>query len=94
MSMKRTKTKSSGRAGSEVSFGGFGKGKDKEPTWADAVSQKADDMFIPHAMTTHFLCGSLISHTVFGKGLVLSVDGAKIEVLFEDGKKKLAHALR
>lgn len=90
--MKRTKTKSSGRGSGDTTFGGFGKGKDKEPTWADAVSDQPEEVFTPHAMTTRFGSGQLISHTVFGKGLVLVVDGAKIEVLFEAGKKKLAHA--
>jgi hypothetical protein len=91
--MKRTKQKTSGRSGSTSSFGGFGSAKEKEPTWADAMTDKPEDAFVPHSMTTHFESGALISHTVFGKGLVLSVDGAKIEVLFQDGKKKLAHAL-
>ncbi|MCU0662610.1 MAG: hypothetical protein MUC50_09830 [Myxococcota bacterium] len=91
--MKRTKQKTGGRTSSTSSFGGFGAAKGKEPTWADAVTDKPDDAFVPHSMTKHFESGTLISHIVFGKGLVLSVDGAKIEVLFQDGKKKLAHSL-
>ena len=35
---------------------------------------------------------ALIKHSKFGKGLVIGVDGARIEVLFEDGTKKLAHS--
>jgi hypothetical protein len=96
MSIKRTKQKSSGRSdsGSALSFSGFGSNKDHEPTWTQAVSDQPEDAFVQHSMTAHFSSGTLIRHATFGKGFVLSVDGAKIEVLFEDGKKKLAHAPR
>ena len=33
----------------------------------------------------------LIEHKVFGRGLVTRVEGDRIEVLFRDGVKKLAH---
>ena len=33
----------------------------------------------------------LIEHTVFGRGLVTRVQGNRIEVLFREGIKKLAH---
>jgi hypothetical protein len=33
-----------------------------------------------------------MSHPKFGKGLVMGVVGARIEVLFKDGRKKLGHA--
>jgi hypothetical protein len=33
----------------------------------------------------------LIEHKVFGRGLVTRVEGDRIEVLFRDGIKKLAH---
>jgi hypothetical protein len=33
----------------------------------------------------------LIEHTVFGRGVVTRVQGNRIEVLFRDGIKKLAH---
>jgi len=43
-------------------------------------------------MSTRFSKGDLITHPKFGKGLVLGVEGTRIEVLFQDGKKKLGHA--
>ncbi len=49
-------------------------------------------MFSPYATTTKFAKGALVSHSKFGKGLVVSVEGSRIEVLFEDGVKKLGHA--
>ena len=36
--------------------------------------------------------GQLLVHPKFGKGVVLGVEGQRIEVLFEDGPKKLGHA--
>ena len=44
-------------------------------------------------MSSRYAKGNLILHSKFGKGLVLGVEGPRIEVLFQDGKKKLGHAV-
>jgi hypothetical protein len=89
MSMKRTKqrTAGSGRASDDESPA-WGKPADPEPTWAD-VESKPDASFVPFVLSTRYAKGSLILHPKFGKGLVLGVEGTRIEVLFQDGKKKL-----
>jgi hypothetical protein len=89
MSMKRTKqrTAGSGRA-SEDESPAWGKPADPEPTWAD-VESKPEGSFVPFVLSTRYAKGSLILHPKFGKGLVLGVEGTRIEVLFHDGKKKL-----
>ena len=43
-------------------------------------------------MTARFTKGQLLAHPKFGKGVVVAVEGQRIEVLFEDGPKKLGHA--
>jgi hypothetical protein len=89
MSMKRTKQRSSGSGrDSEDNAPAWGKPADPEPTWAD-VEGKPDDAFVPFVLSTRYAKGALLRHPKFGKGLVLGVEGTRIEVLFQDGKKKL-----
>ena len=93
MSMKRTKQRSSGsgRADEEES-NPWGKPPEPEPTWAE-VESKPDDSFVPFVMSSRYAKGNLILHSKFGKGLVLGVEGTRIEVLFQEGKKKLGHSV-
>ncbi len=93
MSIKRTKARGSGSREQDETEGGLGSKKVEPPkVWADEVAGKADGVFSPYATTTKFAKGALVSHSKFGKGLVVSVEGSRIEVLFEDGVKKLGHA--
>src|ERR1700722_5711563 len=93
MSIKRSKPRSFGR-GREAEESGFGSksGEAPEKTWAELVEGKGDDAFVAYQMTSRYARGALILHSKFGKGAVVNVDGARIEVLFEDGGKKLGHA--
>jgi hypothetical protein len=88
MSMKRTKQRTTGSARDDDEPDAWGKPKEPEPTWAD-VEAKPEASFVPFAMSSRYAKGALISHSKFGKGLVLGVEGTRIEVLFKDGKKKL-----
>jgi hypothetical protein len=94
MSMKRSRAKSggSGRATGEDESSYFAKPKEPEKSWAEHLEGKGDDSFVPYAMTSRFTKGQLLAHPKFGKGIVVHVEGARIEVLFEDGPKKLGHA--
>ena len=93
MSIKRAKTATRGKSKDEGSDTGMGSSKAAPaPIWKDQVGAKSEDAFSPYALGTTFQKGSLIQHSKFGKGLVTSVEGARIEVLFEDGSKKLGHA--
>ena len=93
MSMKRSKQRSSG-AGRGSSRDDdpppWTKPEGPEPAWADIESRPAES-FVPFALSSRFAKGDLILHSKFGKGIVLSVEGTRIEVLFQDGKKKLGH---
>ncbi|MGO8999831.1 MAG: hypothetical protein ACLQVI_41425 [Polyangiaceae bacterium] len=92
--MKRSRAKSSGsgRASGEDESSYFAKPKEPEKTWAEHLDGKGDDAFLPYAMTSRFTKGQLLTHPKFGKGIVVHVEGQRIEVLFEDGPKKLGHA--
>ncbi len=91
MSIKRSKTATRGkaRAGDGTLFGA----KNSEPkwNWKEHVSEEPEDAFLSYDMGNTFAKKALIKHSKFGKGLVIAVDGVRIEVLFEDGTKKLAH---
>jgi len=93
MSMKRTKQRGAA-AGRRSDYAGFGGAKEKEAekTWKEDVSDQPETSFVPYALTNHYAKGTLIAHNTFGKGLILNVDGARVEVLFESGMKKLGHA--
>ena len=93
MSMKRTKQRNAGSGReSENESPAWGKPADPEPTWAE-VEAKPDGSFVPFVLSSRYAKGNLILHSKFGKGLVLGVEGARIEVLFQDGKKKLGHTV-
>jgi len=94
MSMKRTKQRgaAAGRRSGDYDIFGGAKEKDAEKSWKEDVSDQPEASFVPYALTNHYAKGALIAHNSFGKGLILNVDGARVEVLFEAGKKKLGHA--
>jgi hypothetical protein len=94
MSMKRSKQRSSGsdRGSSDDGPEPWAKPAAPEPTWAD-VESKPDESFTPFAMSTRYAKGDLIKHPKFGKGLVIDAEPTRIEVLFQEGKKKLGHSV-
>ena len=92
MSIKRTKQRSFGsrdRDGDDSPFGS--KPADPVKTWAEQVEGKTDESFVPYAFTSRFEKGALLLHSKFGKGVVVGVEPQRIEVLFEEGLKKLGH---
>lgn len=90
MSMKRAKAKSSGKekdGGTDF----WAKPVAPEKTFEEATVDQPDDAFTPYSMATVFTKGQLVSHPKFGKGFVTDVESARVEILFQDGKKKLGH---
>ncbi len=93
MSIKRTQSRStrqSSHAGSGSSIFGAGKPKEKEPVWQEDVADRPDDAFTAYSRAGRFASGELVSHPTFGKGLVVRIDGKKMEVLFSDSRRTLA----
>jgi hypothetical protein len=93
MSIKRTKQRSFGSRGKDSEEPGFGSPKPAEPvkTWAELIEGRPEESFVPYAMASTFPKGALIVHAKFGKGVVIGVEPSRIEVLFEEGAKKLGH---
>ena len=94
MSMKRARAKSggSGRSSGEEESSFFSKPKEPEKTWAEHTEGKEDGTYVMYSMASRYTKGQLVLHTKFGKGVVIGVEPQRIEVLFEDGPKKLGHA--
>ena len=93
MSIKRTKQRSASSKDHGEAETGLGAKKIEPPkVWADETAGKDDAAFAPYSTTTKFAKGALLLHSKFGKGLVILVEGTRIEVLLEDGIKKLGHA--
>ena len=92
--MKRSRAKSGGstRTTGEEEDSYFAKPKEPEKTWAEHLEGKGDNAFVIYSMASRFTKGQLLVHPKFGKGIVVAVEGQRIEVLFEDGPKKLGHA--
>lgn len=65
----------------------------KKPKWKDAVAEQPDEAFAPYAMSSTFTEGDFVDHAKFGKGVVLIAEGGKISVLFQEGIKRLLHAM-
>ncbi len=90
MSMKRAKSKTSEKAKpTETDF--WAKPVAPEKTWEEATDGKVDADFTPYIMSERFTKGQLVAHTKFGKGIVADVDPLRVEILFQEGKKKLGH---
>jgi hypothetical protein len=90
MSMKRTKQRTSGRdKDTEIDF--WAKPTEPEKTWEEQVEGKPDDGFLPYVLAERYGKGQLILHSKFGKGIVVDADATRVEILFQEGKKKLGH---
>jgi hypothetical protein len=90
MSMKRTKQKATGKEkDAETDF--WAKPKTPEKTWEESVEGKPDGDFTLYAMTEKFAKAQLVLHPKFGKGVVTDVEPVRVEILFQEGKKKLGH---
>jgi hypothetical protein len=92
MSMKRSKGRGTGggrEKETDVNF--WAKPTEPEKTWEEQVEGKPDDGFLPYTMTERYTKGQLVLHSKFGKGIVIDADQNRVEILFQEGKKKLGH---
>ncbi|MCC6525905.1 MAG: hypothetical protein IT373_24875, partial [Polyangiaceae bacterium] len=62
-----------------------------EKTWDEWMKDQPEAAFVPYSLQQKFEQGTLVSHTKFGKGAVVAVQGATIDVLFAEGPKRLGH---
>ena len=90
MSMKRTKQRS-GEKEKDQGTDFWAKPAVPEKTWEEQMEGKGDDAFAAYSMAGRYAKGQLLTHPKFGKGVVVDVEASRVEILFQDGKKKLGH---
>lgn len=91
MSIHRPKRATSRKNESATARGTASSGPPKPPKWKEAVAEQPDGAFAAYATASTFEKDALVAHSKFGKGIVLEVDGNKIQILFEEGIRKLLH---
>ena len=94
MSIKRVKQATKGTRREQESVPSFWtqKAPERQWAWAEDVAAQPDESFVPYALTATFDKGALLLHAKFGKGVVTNVEGQSIDVLFEEGPKRLRHS--
>jgi hypothetical protein len=93
MSMKRTKQVTRGKGRDADNDSPFNKKPpEKNYTFAEDVAGQPDSAFVAYNLKAKFGKGTLIEHPKFGRGVVIAVEESRVEVLFQDGNKKLGHA--
>ena len=91
MSMKRTKQRGTGGRDKDTDTDFWAKPSEPEKSWEQHVDGKSDDTYTQYTLSARYTKGQLVVHTKFGKGVVVDADAARVEILFQDGKKKLGH---
>jgi hypothetical protein len=91
MSIHRPKRAAARRSDSPAAGRASSSSAPKPPKWKDVVADKPDGAFAAYAPALTFEKDALVSHSKFGKGVVVDVDGNKVHVLFEEGVRKLLH---
>jgi hypothetical protein len=67
---------------------------DRERSWEKAVNGKNVSAFRAYRVSEIFEEGDLVRHSKFGDGVVTRLlEGKKVEILFKDDAKTLAHGL-
>ena len=92
MSIKRSRQHSSSRrgVGDDADFDSP-QAKEPEKGWEEQIKDRPNAAFAPYALTATYARGAFIVHPKFGKGVVTSVEGSHVVVLFAEGRKKLGH---
>jgi hypothetical protein len=91
MSMKRTKQRGGAGKDKDAGVDFWAKPAAPEKTWDEQVEGKGDEDFAPYNLGERYAKGQLVAHSKFGKGVVVDADATRVEILFQDGKKKLGH---
>jgi hypothetical protein len=91
MSIHRPKRATARKSESAPPRGSSPSSAPKPPKWKDVVADKPDAAFTAYAIAARYEKDTLISHSKFGKGIVVEVDGNKVHILFEEGILRLLH---
>ena len=68
--------------------------RERVSTWEKAIAGQPPNAFKPYSIKMLFGSGELVRHPKFGDGVVARViDRAKVEILFQDGSRTMAHGI-
>ncbi len=93
MSMKRTKKTSNAKGSQGEGSLGFNPPTTDLPKLDEVLADKPDTAFVDYAPARTFARGELVSHAKFGRGCVVATEAGRVEILFAEGVKKLAHGV-
>ncbi|HEY4120222.1 MAG TPA: hypothetical protein VGM56_20295 [Byssovorax sp.] len=66
--------------------------REQTAQWEHAIAGQPSSAFKPFRIVETFVQGELVRHSKFGDGFVVRViDRGKIEILFQDGPRTMAH---
>jgi hypothetical protein len=86
------KANASSKAAGERGGHGSRAERDQTAAWEHAIAGQPSSAFKPYRISLTFGAGELIHHPKFGDGVVARViDRGKVEVLFKDGSRTMAH---
>ena len=92
MSMKRSKQRTSGGGRDKDTDDSFwSKPTEPERSWEEHVKDQPEEAFAAYSLAERYAKGQLVAHTKFGRGVVVDADASRVEILFQEGKKKLGH---
>jgi len=91
---RRPKSEGGPRTASERHAAAERAERERVSTWEKAIAGQPTAAFKPYSTKSSFGQGELVRHPKFGDGVVARViDRAKVEVLFQDGSRTMAHGL-
>ncbi len=68
--------------------------RERVSTWERAIAGQPTSAFRPYTVKGSLQQGELVRHSKFGDGVVAKVlDRAKVEILFQDGARTMAHGM-
>lgn len=68
--------------------------RERVSTWERAIAGQPTNAFKPYSVKALLGPGELVRHPKFGDGVVARViDRAKVEILFQDGTRTMAHGM-
>lgn len=68
--------------------------RERVSSWEKAIAGQPTGAFKPYSVKVLFGAGELVRHPKFGDGVVARViDRAKVEILFQDGPRTMAHGM-
>jgi len=64
----------------------------KLPKWKDVIEAQPEEAFQAYSPQAAFAMDGFVSHSKFGRGVVVGLEPGKVSILFEEGVKKLIRA--